>query len=77
MYISKYWSVKDWDCYGREQNYYAWDNEDGKLCTDNENTANLFKILDSLYEQDSSVMVNWTTYKPQFGMALKLSLIHI
>lgn len=71
MYVSKHWSVKDWDCYGREQNYYAWDNEDGKLCTDNENTANLFKILDNLYEQDPSIMVNWTAYKPQFGMALK------
>ena len=45
MYESKHWSVTEWDCWRRNSNEYAWDNENGKLCTNNEKTANLFKIL--------------------------------
>lgn len=50
LYTSKFWSVKEWDCRQRSQNEFAWDNEEGKLCTDNENTANLFRVLDLVRE---------------------------
>ena len=62
LFVSKYWSVTEWDCYQRTQNEYAWDNEDGKLCTNDKRTAELFTILDNLYEQDPSIQVNWTYY---------------
>lgn len=71
LFVSKYWSVTEWDCYQRTQNEYAWDNEDGKLCTNDKRTAELFTILDNLYEQDPSIQVNWTYYKPEFGMSLR------
>lgn len=60
LYISKHWSVTEWDCYQRSKNEYAWDNEEGRLCTDNEKTANLFRILDMLRDWNPNWMVNWT-----------------
>lgn len=60
MYRSKHWSVTEWDCYGNAQNPYAWDDETGHLCTDNERTANLFKILDMLREWNPNWRVNMT-----------------
>lgn len=60
MFKSKYWGVEDWDCYGRTKNEYAWNDNDGLLCTRDDRTANLFKLLDALYEIDSSVQVNLT-----------------
>ena len=71
LFVSKHWSVTEWDCYQRPQNEYAWDNEDGKLCTNDKRTAELFTILDNLYEQDPSIQINWTYYKPEFGMSLR------
>lgn len=60
MYVSRHWSVTEWDCYGRDCNDYAWDNEDGKLCTNNEATIKLFMILDMLRDWNPNWIVNWT-----------------
>lgn len=60
LYRSKYWSVTEWDCFGRDRNEYAWD-EGGLLCTNNERTAKLFKILDLLREWDPRWVVNTTS----------------
>ena len=35
----------EWDCLQRSRNEYAWD-ENGRLCTNDEKTANLFRLLD-------------------------------
>lgn len=71
-YVSKNWKVKEWDCYHRDENEFAWTDEaTGNLATDNEQTANLFKILDMLRDWNPSWQINWTVYKEQFGMALK------
>lgn len=59
MYRSKHWSVTEWDCLRRSRNEYAWD-EDGRLCTDNEKTANLFKILDMLRDWNPNWVINTT-----------------
>ena len=59
MYKSKYWSVAEWDCLHRESNPYAW-TENGRLCTEDERTANLFKILDMLRDWNSNWVVNST-----------------
>lgn len=59
LYRSKYWSVTEWDCLKRSRNEYAWD-EDGRLCTNNEKTANLFKILDLLREWNLNWVINST-----------------
>ena len=68
LYISRHWSTTEWDCLQRSENEYAWDNEEGRLCTNNENTANLFKILDMLRDWNSEWVVNWTEagYKSGF-----------
>ena len=47
LYVSKHWSVTEWDCWRRSRNEYAWD-ENGRLCTNDEKTANLFRIFDML-----------------------------
>ena len=60
MYVSRNWSTREWDCYGRDANAYAWDNEDGKLCTEEEGTMKLFKILDMLRDWNPNWVVNWT-----------------
>ena len=60
LYTSKHWSVTEWDCLQRSSNEYAWDDENGRLNTDNEDTANLFKILDMLREWNPNWIVNWT-----------------
>lgn len=60
MYVSKHWSTTEWDCLHREKNEYAWDNEDGHLCTEDERTAHLFQILDMLREWNPGWMVNNT-----------------
>lgn len=62
LYRSKHWSVTEWDCYGRSKNEYAWDDESGHLCTENEKTANLFRILDMLRDWNPKWRVN-STYK--------------
>ena len=59
LYKSKHWNVAEWDCLGRTENEYAW-TEDDCLCTDNENTANLFKILDMLRDWNPNWQVNTT-----------------
>lgn len=60
MYISKNWSTTEWDCHHRSENQYAYDNEEGLLCTDNPKTANLFKILDLLRDWNPNWVINWT-----------------
>ena len=60
LYTSKHWSVTEWDCLQRSYNEYAWDDENGRLNTDNVDTANLFKILDTLREWNPHWVVNWT-----------------
>jgi len=60
LYVSKHWSTTEWDCHHRAQNEYAWDNEDGRLCTNDEKTANLFKILDMLRDWNPYWVVNST-----------------
>ena len=68
LYVSKDWSCIEWDCLGRDSNEYAYDDENGKLCTDNEQTANLFKILDLLREWNPYWQINTTNdgYKSGF-----------
>lgn len=60
MYVSKHWSVTEWDCYGRSMNEYAFDNENGRLVTTNEKTEQLFKILDLLREWNPHWQINTT-----------------
>lgn len=60
LYVSKNWSVTEWDCYGRSQNAFAWDNEEGRLCTNDVKTANLFKILDMLRSWNPNWVINTT-----------------
>lgn len=60
LYISRNWSTTEWDCLQRSANDYAWDDENGRLNTNNEKTANLFKILDMLRDWNPHWMVNWT-----------------
>ena len=69
LYISKHWSVTEWDCLKRAQNDYAWDNEEGKLCTDNEKTANLFRILDTArgWRLDAGLSSNWSVNNTNSG----------
>ena len=38
MYVSKHWSVSEWDCWRRNKNVYAWDDEMGRLCTNDSKT---------------------------------------
>ena len=59
-YTSKHWSVTEWDCYQRRENEYAHDDENGRLVTENEDTANLFRILDMLRDWNPHWVVNWT-----------------
>ncbi|WP_306542066.1 D-Ala-D-Ala carboxypeptidase family metallohydrolase [Phascolarctobacterium faecium] len=68
LYVSKHWSVTEWDCYKRSQNEYAWDNKYSRLCTNDINTANLFKILDMLRSWNSNWVINTTNagYKSGF-----------
>lgn len=58
-YKSRHWTVAEWDCLGREENEYAW-TENGRLCTSDARTANLFKILDMLRDWNSNWVVNST-----------------
>ncbi len=60
LYTSKHWSVVEWDCCHRSENKYAYDNEDGRLVTEYENTAKLFKILDLLRDWNPNWVINWT-----------------
>lgn len=59
-FVSKHWSVTEWDCLKRSANDYAWDNSEGCLCTNNEATANLFRVLDMLREWNPNWGVNNT-----------------
>lgn len=59
LYKSQFWSVTEWDCFGRSENEYAWD-EDGHLCTDNPQTADLFQILDMLRKWNPAWKINIT-----------------
>ena len=59
-YTSKHWSVTEWDCLQRSKNPYAWDDENGRLNTNNEKTANLFRILDLLRDWNPNWVINWT-----------------
>ena len=45
MYVSKHWSVSEWDCWRRNKNVYAWDDEMGRLCTNDSKTEKLFRIV--------------------------------
>ena len=67
-YTSKHWSTTEWDCYQRSENEYAHDNKNGRLVTENEDTANLFKILDMLRDWNPNWVINWTEagYKSGF-----------
>ena len=69
MYVSKYWSVPEWDCLRRDRNDYAWNNGDGKLCTNNEQTAQLFKILDTArqWRIDAGLSSNWVVNTTNAG----------
>lgn len=60
MYVSKHWSTKEWDCLNRSENEFAFDNENGRLCTNDERTANLFRILDMLRDWNPDWVVNTT-----------------
>jgi len=62
LYRSEFWSTTEWDCYGRDANEYAHD-EDGHLVTDNEKTANLFRILDMVRKWNP----NWKINKTKLG----------
>lgn len=68
MYVSKHWSVTEWDCLKRSRNIYAWDNEEGSLCTNDTKTANLFRILDMLRDWQPNWVINSTSagYKSGF-----------
>ena len=59
-YVSKHWSTTEWDCYQRAENEYAHDNSEGKLVTEEEGTANLFRILDMLRDWNPNWVINWT-----------------
>lgn len=59
MYKSKHWTVNEWDCLQRSKNPFAW-TEGDRLCTDDERTANLFKILDMLRDWNPNWVVNTT-----------------
>lgn len=61
MYKSKNWSTKEWDCYGRSENNYAHDDETGHLCTEDEKTASLFKVLDLLRDWNPKWKINTTS----------------
>ena len=67
LYVSKHWSVTEWDCLQRSRNEYAWD-ENGRLCTNDEKTANLFRLLDMLRDWNSNWVINTTNagYKSGF-----------
>lgn len=60
LYTSKNWSTREWDCLGRSENEFAKDNAEGRLTTDNENTANLFRVLDLVRDWNPNWVVNTT-----------------
>lgn len=60
LYRSKHWSCTEWDAYQRSQNKFAYDDESGYLCTDNELTADLFKLLDMLRDWNPNWVINTT-----------------
>ena len=60
LYVSEHWSVREWDTLKHSSNEYAWDNEHGRLCTNDENAANLFKVLDTLRDWNPGWVVNTT-----------------
>lgn len=59
-YTSKHWSTTEWDCLQRSSNPYAYDDANGHLTTDNDKTANLFRILDMLRDWNPNWIINWT-----------------
>lgn len=60
-YISKHFTVAEWDCLQRSENDYAYTDEaSGNLATENEKTANLFKILDMLRDWNPDWVINTT-----------------
>lgn len=71
MYVSEYWSVTEWDCWQRSRNEYAWDNADGKLCTTDKATANLFRILDMLRRWNPNWVINSTQFYSDFQTHFK------
>lgn len=71
MYVSKHWSVSEWDCWRRNKNAYAWDDEHGRLRTDDSKTEKLFRILDSLRECDPDWVINTTNYHAEYGTSFK------
>ena len=59
-YISKHFTVAEWDCLQRSENDYAYTDEaSGNLATENEKTANLFKILD-IWDWNPDWVINTT-----------------
>ncbi len=71
LYVSKHWSVTEWDCWRRSKNDYAWDNENSRLCTNDEKTANLFRIFDMLRDWNPNWVINTTSYHEEYGASFK------
>lgn len=67
-YVSRNWSTTEWDCFQRNSNEFAHDNENGRLVTNNENTAKLFMILDMLRDWNPYWIINWTNSGYKSGM---------
>ena len=67
MYTSRNFSTTEWDCYERESNPYAHDNSEGKLVTNNDQTADLFMILDFLRDDNPHWVINTTSRGEKSG----------
>lgn len=67
MYESRNWSCKEWDCYERPENDFAKDNENGLLTTSDEKTANLFRLLDHLRDENENWVINYTSRNEKSG----------
>lgn len=67
MYTSRNFSTTEWDCYERNSNDFAHDNEEGKLVTENEQTADLFMILDFLRDDNPNWVINTTSRGEKSG----------
>ena len=60
MYVSKHWSVSEWDCWRRNKNVYAWDDEMGRLCTNDSKTEKIVLIRN----MDAALLILFTTRRP-------------
>ena len=69
LFTSKHWSTTEWDCFHRSSNEFAWDNEIGRLCTNNQETANLFRVLDLVREWriNAGLTNNWVVNTTKAG----------